>query len=67
MPAVLSAGEDEVRALAERFDMTGGYIRNSVLRAAVLAAAAGKEMSMSDVRKAAALEYAELGKVSTLE
>ncbi|HEV7555517.1 MAG TPA: AAA family ATPase, partial [Kofleriaceae bacterium] len=34
----------DFHALAERFDMTGGYIKNAVVRAAVIAARAGRAM-----------------------
>ncbi|MBA2538868.1 MAG: ATP-binding protein [Deltaproteobacteria bacterium] len=50
-------------ALAERFDMTGGYIKNAVVRAAVIAARAGRSMVAEDLWLGAHHEYVEMGKV----
>jgi len=50
-------------ALAERFDMTGGYIKNAVVRAAVIAARAGRAMVAEDLWTGAHHEYVEMGKV----
>ncbi|CAN5874335.1 ATP-binding protein [soil metagenome] len=50
-------------ALAEKFDMTGGYIKNAVVRAAVIAARAGREMTAADLEAGAHNEYVEMGKV----
>jgi hypothetical protein len=53
--------------LAERFDMTGGYIKNAIVRAAVIAAREGRSMTVDDLWSGAHNEYAEMGKVlSTL-
>jgi hypothetical protein len=53
----------DVRALAERFDMTGGYIKNAIVRAAVIAARAGRRLTADDLWAGALNEYAEMGKV----
>lgn len=53
----------DFRALAERFDMTGGYIKNAVVRAAVIAARAGRAMVPEDLWLGAHHEYVEMGKV----
>jgi hypothetical protein len=53
----------DFRALAERFDMTGGYIKNAVVRAAVIAARAGRAMEADDLWAGAHHEYVEMGKV----
>ncbi|HEY0191935.1 MAG TPA: ATP-binding protein [Kofleriaceae bacterium] len=50
-------------ALAERFDMTGGYIKNAVVRAAVIAARAGRGLTAEDLWAGAHHEYVEMGKV----
>ena len=50
-------------ALADKFDMTGGYIKNAVVRAAVIAARAGRQMTAEDLWAGAHHEYAEMGKV----
>ena len=53
--------------LAERFEMTGGYIKNAIVRAAVIAAREGRTMTADDLWTGAHSEYAEMGKVlSTL-
>jgi hypothetical protein len=49
--------------LAARYAMSGGYIRNAVLRAAFLAADAGTPITMRLLVRAATLEYAAMGKV----
>ncbi|MDB4953540.1 MAG: ATPase central domain protein [Myxococcales bacterium] len=53
----------DFRALAERFEMTGGYIKNAVVRAAVVAARAGRAMVAEDLWIGAHHEYIEMGKV----
>ena len=53
----------DFHALAEKFDMTGGYIKNAVVRAAVIAARAGRAMMADDLWAGAHHEYAEMGKV----
>jgi hypothetical protein len=53
----------DFHALAERFDMTGGYIKNAVVRAAVIAARAGRAMIAEDLWMGAHHEYVEMGKV----
>ena len=49
--------------LADRYEMSGGYIRNAVVRAAYLAAADGKPIGMRHLQRAAILEYTAMGKV----
>ena len=61
-PATGLAGVD-FHDLAERFDMTGGYIKNAVVRAAVIAARAGRAMIAEDLWVGAHHEYVEMGKV----
>jgi SpoVK/Ycf46/Vps4 family AAA+-type ATPase len=53
----------DFHGLAERFDMTGGYIKNAVVRAAVIAARAGRAMVAEDLWLGAHHEYVEMGKV----
>ena len=43
--------------------MSGGYIRNAVLRAAYLAAAENARLSMRHLQRGALLEYTAMGKV----
>jgi AAA+ superfamily predicted ATPase len=53
----------DFHALAEKFEMTGGYIKNAVVRAAVIAARAGRAMIAEDLWIGAHHEYVEMGKV----
>jgi AAA+ superfamily predicted ATPase len=53
----------DFHALAERFEMTGGYIKNAVVRAAVIAARAGRGLTSDDLWMGAHHEYVEMGKV----
>jgi SpoVK/Ycf46/Vps4 family AAA+-type ATPase len=55
----------EISALAKKFVMGGGNIRNAVLRAAFLAADAGERIGNYHLRQAAQLEYEAMGKLST--
>lgn len=57
------AGSVDVQALADRFVMTGGYIRNAIVRAAVIAAREDREPTERDLWAGAHQEYVELGKV----
>ena len=50
--------------LGESFELAGGHVRNAVLRAAMLAAEAGKDVGMRHFYDAAAAEYRELGKLA---
>lgn len=63
LPPSVATEDIDFKALAERFDMTGGYIKNSVVRAAVIAARAGRELGAEDLWIGAHSEYAEMGKV----
>ena len=50
--------------LAQRFSMTGGYIRNAALRAAFLAADEGSSITAAHLEHAAQLEYEGMGKIA---
>ncbi len=56
-------GAIDTRYLAQRLVMSGGYIRNAVLRGAYLAAAAQKPLSTETLRLAAELVLRDAGKV----
>jgi ATP-dependent 26S proteasome regulatory subunit len=60
--AALERGVD-FHVLAERFEMSGGYIKNAVVRAAFLAADADAAIGMHHLVRAGNLEYAAMGKV----
>ena len=49
--------------LADRFEMSGGYIRNAVVRAAYLAASDASPIGMRHLQRAAMLEYTAMGKI----
>jgi len=51
--------------LANRFPLSGGYIRNCALRAAFLAAHENRPLGQEHLLRAIQLEYRELGKLST--
>jgi AAA+ superfamily predicted ATPase len=51
----------DFRQLARRIDLTGGQIRQITLRAAFIAAAAGKQIALEHIVKAASAELAKLG------
>jgi SpoVK/Ycf46/Vps4 family AAA+-type ATPase len=59
-----TAGVLDFGALARRFPLSGGYIRNSALRAAFLAAQEGKALTQQHLERAVLLEYRELGKLA---
>ncbi|HEY1558786.1 MAG TPA: ATP-binding protein [Kofleriaceae bacterium] len=52
-------------ALASKFELAGGHIRNAVLRAAFMAADEDSAIRMDHMHKAAVLEYAAMGKLAT--
>jgi hypothetical protein len=54
----------EFKALAERYELSGGNIRNAVVRAAFLAASAGEAIGSRHMLRAVELEYRDAGKVS---
>jgi SpoVK/Ycf46/Vps4 family AAA+-type ATPase len=56
-------GEIDFARLAERYEMTGGYIKNAIVRAAVIAARDGRRLTRDDLWAGADNEYAEMGKV----
>jgi ATP-dependent 26S proteasome regulatory subunit len=62
LPAELPIeGEIDFKMMAERFELSGGYIRNIVLRAAYLAASDGRSMTMQHLLRAAEYEYRDHG------
>ena len=67
LPPETALGDAPFDRLAERFEMTGGYIKNAIVRAAVIAARERRELTVDDLWTGAHHEYAEMGKVlSTL-
>jgi adenylate kinase family enzyme len=58
------AGALDLAALARRYPLSGGYIRNCALRAAFLAAAEGAPLTQAHLVRAVELEYHEMGKLA---
>ena len=59
------AANINVARLAATFEMSGGYIKNAVVRAAFLAAGEGAVISTGHLERAARLEYEALGKIAS--
>jgi hypothetical protein len=59
------AGDLTFDVLAHKYQLSGGYIRNACLRAAFLAAQEETALHQHHLERAVALEFAELGKLST--
>lgn len=57
------SGDIDYDLLSDRYEMSGGYIRNAVLRAAFLAAEDESPITMRHMMRAANLEYTAMGKV----
>jgi len=64
-PGVPCAGVLDFTELARRYPLSGGYIRNSALRAAFLAAQEKRPLCQDHLVRAVQLEYRELGKLSS--
>ena len=64
IPARALGRDVDFRDLATRFEMSGGYIKNAALRAAYLAAEDDTTIAMRHLLRAAAAEYASMGKVT---
>ena len=64
LPAEAAVGADiDFANLADKYEMSGGYIKNAALRAAFLAADEGAPISMRHLTRAARSEYQAMGKV----
>ncbi len=62
LPGPEHRGDLDLQQLADRFELTGGNIRNAALRAAFLAAEAGTPLTMDLVVEALRREMAKLGR-----
>lgn len=58
------SGDFDFRHLAQRFEMSGGHIRNAVIRAAFKAAHSGQKITQQLLLRAAQIEYATMGRIS---
>ena len=64
LPTEAEVGSDiDFDFLSNKYEMSGGYIRNAVLRAAFLAADDQSPITMRHMMRAANLEYTGMGKV----
>ena len=64
LPAEAAVTPDiDFDTLADKYEMSGGYIKNAALRAAFLAADEGVPISMRHLTRAARSEYQAMGKV----
>lgn len=62
-PTIPTEGTLNFAALASRYEMSGGHIRNAVLRAAFAAASANRPVDNQLLLRAAQLEYQAMGRV----
>jgi SpoVK/Ycf46/Vps4 family AAA+-type ATPase len=62
--ALPTAGELDLRGLAHRFKLSGGYIRNVALRAAFLAAEEHTPLTQEHLERAIRAEYREIGQLT---
>jgi AAA+ superfamily predicted ATPase len=68
IPARAACDTDlDLAALADRFEMTGGYIKNAVVRAAFFAAAERRPIGNRDLWRAAHAEYEAMGKIAYVD
>jgi len=64
-PELPREGDLTFDVLAHKYQLSGGYIRNACMRAAFLAAQEETVLHQHHLERAVALEFAELGKLST--
>jgi hypothetical protein len=65
LPASADVADDiDAVELARNFELSGGYIKNAVLRAAYVAADQGCAITMAHLWRAARAEYESLGKIA---
>ena len=58
------AGKLDFANLAQRFRLSGGYIRNAALRGAFLAAEEGVALTHEHLERAIRMEFREIGKLA---
>ena len=64
-PGVPRTADIDFAGLGQRYKLSGGYIRNSSLRAAFLAAEEGVPLSQDHIERAIRAEFRELGKLAS--
>ncbi len=63
-PQVPISGKLDFASLAQRFRLSGGYIRNAALRAAFLAVEEGSSLTQAHIERAIRMEFREIGKLA---
>jgi hypothetical protein len=63
-PQVPVSGKLDFQSLAQRFRLSGGYIRNAALRAAFLAVEEGSALTHAHLERAIRMEFREIGKLA---
>ena len=63
-PQVPVSGNLNFTSLAQRFRLSGGYIRNAALRAAFLAVEEGSGLTHAHLERAIRMEFREIGKLA---
>ncbi|HEY4238885.1 MAG TPA: ATP-binding protein [Kofleriaceae bacterium] len=63
-PQVPISGRIDFASLAQRFRLSGGYIRNAALRAAFLAVEEGSSLTHDHLERAIRMEFREIGKLA---
>jgi hypothetical protein len=63
-PQVPISGKLDFASLAQRFRLSGGYIRNAALRAAFLAVEEGSALTQAHIERAIRMEFREIGKLA---
>ncbi len=58
------AGTLDFASLAQKFRLSGGYIRNAALRAAFLAVEEGSSLTQAHIERAIRMEFREIGKLA---
>jgi hypothetical protein len=64
LPELPLAGTSDLEALADRYALSGGYIRNAVQRAAFLAAEEDTHVGQEHLERAVVLEYRDVGRIA---
>jgi hypothetical protein len=63
-PQVPISGTLDFAGLAQKFRLSGGYIRNAALRAAFLAVEEGSALTQAHIERAIKMEFREIGKLA---
>ena len=63
-PSIPADGALRLEELAQRYRLSGGYIRNAAVRAAFLAAEEGSPLSFALLERSVKAEFREIGKLA---